>query len=583
MIRTRLFEKILTALMVAMIATGLSFSFGFADDASGREIWLSRYTADIDEGESFCLKAAYNTLEDGSFTFESTNGDVATVSNDGTVTAISEGMAWISVSDGNLKATCSVYVNEPKAKGLSLSSNSIGIARSASYVLSAELSEAYKGQKIVWSSADSSVASVNEGVITGVKNGQTIIRAALADKPEVYDECDIMVGTLNTYTNFSDKAEANADSSALQYVYAKPGTNEWKKARTDGKSGMYRLINDDSVVITSWGMYSGSYYDSARVFCAPASGTVDVSVGGENYFTLEPGDKTSETPGKGRLEIILNNTVIKSLDLESFKLTDGEYKGQYAASTFYNGGEPGQKGDKNGSHGISMADWLGKLSVNVHKGDKLYIAFRNEGKNTIVLKNWVGYNFVYNSTKSVDSIDVTEDNISLKEGKIFDNFKAELKGNDFGDSKIEYLSGDEAVAKVSKDGIIKGEKAGETRVYAINRDYKLISYADVTTEKSDVETVNKPTYKSDDRTLEFSVRNNGDEDTSLQTVAVLRDKIGRTLSANVGDLLNVNAGSEKEFKLENIYNKDAAVIDIYLINTNNGIVRCICSERVEIK
>ena len=583
MIRTRLFEKILTALMIAVIVTGLSFSSGFADDASEREIWLSRYTADIDKGESFCLKAAYNTLEEGSFTFESTNGDVAAVSDDGTVTAISEGVAWISVSDGDLKATCSVYVNKPKAKGLSLSSNSIGIARSASYVLSAELSEAYKGQKIVWSSADSSVASVSEGVITGVKNGQTIIRAALADKPEVYDECDIMVGTLNTHTNFSDKAKDNADTSALQYVYASHGTNEWEKARTDEKSNMYRLNYADDAVITPYYMYSGRSYDAARVFCAPASGTVDVSVGGENQFALEPDGKTSETPGKGRLEIILNNTVIKSLDLESFKLTDGEYKGQYAALTLYNGGEPGQKSDKSGSFGISMADWLGKLSVNVHKGDKLYIAFRNKGENTVVLRNWIGYNFVYNSTKSVDSIDVTEGNISLKEGKISDNFKAELKGNDFGDSKIEYLSGDEAVAKVSKDGIIKGEKAGKTRVYAINRDYKLINYVDVTTEKSDVEIVDKPTYKSDDKTLGFSVRNNGDEDTSLQAAAVLRDKIGRTLSANVGDSLNVNAGSEKEFKLENIYNKDASVIDIYLINTNNGIVRCICSERVEIQ
>lgn len=582
MIRTRLFEKILTALMVAMIATGLSFSFGFADDASGREIWLSRYTADIDEGESFCLKAAYNTLEEGSFTFESTNGNVATVSNDGKVTAISEGMAWISVSDGDLKATCSVYVNKPKAKGLSLSSNSIGIAISASYVLSAELSEAYKGQKIVWSSADSSVASVNEGVITGVKNGQTIIRAALADKPEVYDECDIMVGTLNTYTNFSDKAEDNADSSALQYVYAKPGTNEWIKARTDGKSGMYRLINDDAVVIQSWGMFAGSDYEPARVFCAPASGVVDVSLKGENYFSLNP-EKPSEKRGSGRLEVILNNTVLKTIELDSFLLTEGENKGKYASTTSYNGGKHRQEDETNGSSGINMAEVFGKLSVNVHKGDKLYLALRKTGESDIILKNWMGFDFAYNSNKSAESIGVTEDSISLKAGKIFDNFKAELKGNDFGDSKIEYLSGDEAVAKVSKDGIIKGEKAGKTRVYAINRDYKLISYADVTTEKSDVEIVDKPTYKSDDKTLEFSVRNNGDEDTSLQTVAVLRDKIGRTLSANVGDLLNVNAGSAKEFKLENIYNKDAAVIDIYLINTNNGIVRCICSERVEIK
>lgn len=569
MIRTRLFKKISHALIIAVIVSGLSFSYGFADDTSEREIWLSRYTADIDEGESFCLKAAYSTFDEGSFTFESTNENVAAVSDDGKVTANSEGAAWISVSDGDLRATCSVYVSKPKERGLSLSANSIGIAKSGSYVLSAALSEAYKGQKIVWSSDNSDIASVNEGVITGVKNGQTTVRAALVNIPDVYDECDIMVGEVNTYRDFSAAEASNGDTSVLQYVYMKHGENEWKKIPKK-ESNTYKM-SDGRWAVTNPQIYSGTDYDAARVFCAPASGVINVSLKSSNYFYLQTGEKPSPKPGKGRLEIILNDTVLKSLELNSSRLENGEY----AYGTGYDAG---------GTSGINMVDWLGKLQVPVHKGDKIYIALRNESEIGIALANWQGFCFEYSSNEAADSIDAEPDSISSKEGKIFDGFKVNIKGNDFGDSNIEYLSGDETVAKVSKDGIIKGETAGNTRVYAVNRGYKLINYIEVAIEKSDIGAVNEPSYDSDKKALGFSVKNNGDKDVSLQLTAVLRDEIGKTLSVNVGDLLNVNAGSEKEFKLENIYNKDASVIDIYLIGgDDNQIKKCVYSKRIEIR
>lgn len=581
------FMRKLALLMSVSIALANGCVAGFADqvtdDNTEREIWLNIYTADICVGDSIRIKGAYNTLEipeSGNFVFSSTNDSVASVDADGNVSAVSVGAAWINVSDGELSSSCSIFVTEPKKAGVKLGVHSIGIAQNSSYVLSAELGEAYKGQKIVWSSADSSVASVNEGVITGVKNGQTIVRAALESDSNIYDECSVMVGTLNTYTNFSDKAEDNADSSALQYVYAKPGTNEWTKARTDGKSGMYRLNNDDAVVMTSWGMFSGSNYEPARVFCAPASGVVDVSLKGENYFSLNP-EKPSEKRGSGRLEVILNNTVLKTIELDSFLLTEGENKGKYASTTYYNGGQPRQENETAGSFGINMAEVFGKLSVNVHKGDKLYLALRKTGESDIIIKNWMGFDFAYNSNKSAESIGVTEDSISLKAGKIFDNFKAELKGNDISDSKIEYLSGDETVAKVSKDGIIKGEKAGEkTRVYAVNREYKLINYADITIDNPDVEIISKPVYNRENQNIVFSVKNNKNEKASLKAAAVLRDKIGRTLLTVETDALEVESKGEKEIKINGIDTKNAAVIDIYL--TDIDINRCIYPDRISI-
>ena len=168
----------------------------------------------------------------------------------------------------------------------------------------------------------------------------------------------------------------------------------------------------------------------------------------------------------------------------------------------------------------------------------------------------------------------------MKAGKITDNFKAEVKGNDIGESYVEYLSGNENVAKVSKDGIIKGEKAGETRVYAVNREYKLINYADIKIDNPDVEIISKPVYNRENQNIVFSVKNNKNEKASLKAAAILRDKIGRTLLTVETDALEVESEGEKEIEINGIDTKNAAVIDIYL--TDIDINRCIYPDRISI-
>ena len=134
---------------------------------------------------------------------------------------------------------------------------------------------------------------------------------------------------------------------------------------------------------------------------------------------------------------------------------------------------------------------------------------------------------------------------------------------------------------MSKDGIIKGEKAGEkTRVYAVNREYKLINYADITIDNPDVEIISKPVYNRENQNIVFSVKNNKNEKASLKAAAVLRDKIGRTLLTVETDALELESEGEKEIKINGIDTKNAAVIDIYL--TDIDINRCIYPDRISI-
>ena len=76
-------------------------------------ITLNKSEVTLVEGETFSLVATISPIDatDPSVAWSSSNSIVATVDNNGLITAIKEGTAIISASNGNVKATCSVSVS----------------------------------------------------------------------------------------------------------------------------------------------------------------------------------------------------------------------------------------------------------------------------------------------------------------------------------------------------------------------------------------------------------------------------------------------------------------------------------------
>lgn len=114
-------------------------------------------------------------------TWTSSNADVATVAEDGTVTAVAAGTATISASaEGADPVTCTVTVKEAPKKDLVLESIwgmkdgvTIDIGEEAPMRVTAD-GETVDDSLIKWSTADSSIATVNsDGVVTGVASGNT--------------------------------------------------------------------------------------------------------------------------------------------------------------------------------------------------------------------------------------------------------------------------------------------------------------------------------------------------------------------------------------------------------------------------
>jgi len=119
-----------------------------------------------------------------SYTWASDNESVATVDENGKVTAISAGTANVTATDGSGKGTCIVRVkgtgtpNTGSASGnLTLSSTDFTLPKGDSYVLSVS---GTASSSVTWSSENSAVATVSaSGAVTGVGAGRTTIVATV--------------------------------------------------------------------------------------------------------------------------------------------------------------------------------------------------------------------------------------------------------------------------------------------------------------------------------------------------------------------------------------------------------------------
>ena len=146
-------------------------------------------TATLDPNSTQQLTATVSvtpSTADKSVTWESSNTSVATVSTTGLVTAVAQGMATITAKsnlDNTKSGSCAVTVNAPATPipvtsiALNKTSAAVSISGTETLTVSYTPSDANTGLGITWSSSDPTVATVNNGVVTGIKAGTATITA----------------------------------------------------------------------------------------------------------------------------------------------------------------------------------------------------------------------------------------------------------------------------------------------------------------------------------------------------------------------------------------------------------------------
>ena len=165
-------------------------------------IRLTKTAAELDEGETLEL---FYKLEPSDATTQgvvwaSDNTDVATVDEDGIVTAVKAGTATITVSvkgHPEIKATCAITVKSSSIAvtklTLSQSSAEVSVGKTLTLTCTIEPTDA-TNKEVVWSTSDETIATVDaQGVVTGVKAGIVTITVASKSDPSVKATCTVTV------------------------------------------------------------------------------------------------------------------------------------------------------------------------------------------------------------------------------------------------------------------------------------------------------------------------------------------------------------------------------------------------------
>ena len=164
---------------------------------SVESISLNSQTGELRVGEQTTLIATItpDNATNKSVTWKSDNTEAATVEN-GVVTAVGEGKANITVTtvDGNKTATCEITVlpeEEPEpdpepevinveSVALNSQNEELKIGETTTLVATVMPSNA-TNKKVVWSSDNTNVATVNNGVVTAVGEGSANIKVTTED------------------------------------------------------------------------------------------------------------------------------------------------------------------------------------------------------------------------------------------------------------------------------------------------------------------------------------------------------------------------------------------------------------------
>jgi len=152
---------------------------------TGVELNKSSLTLQVGESEGLLAAVLPDDAINKQVVWTSSNSSVASVSQNGAVTALKVGTAVITVTtaDGGFTATCNITVEPKKVTGVTLNKTTLTLKVGLTETLSAAVMPSDASDKAVtWSSDNTAVAAVSSGgVVTAVKEGTATITVTTAD------------------------------------------------------------------------------------------------------------------------------------------------------------------------------------------------------------------------------------------------------------------------------------------------------------------------------------------------------------------------------------------------------------------
>ena len=315
-------KKVLKRLTVLFIAVSMILTFSVtplvASAAPSLSIKLDASKGTIYAGTSMTLHATVSS-SDSAVVWSTSNKKVATVSQDGVVTGVKKGTAYIyaKIQGTRITTKCRVTVAAPTVTIAKTSVAYIGIPTQLTATTAPNPSAA-----VVWSTSNKKVATVSQdGVVTGVKKGTAYIYAQLqGTKTKVKCKVSVKVPTLVSGLNV-DPTSVAIDLGSVQKI-----NSSVSPTNATYQTLNYASSNSAVASVSSDGTITGNAPGTATVTLATKDGsnksaTVSVTVKEIKAKSISPtslsvGLKEGET---SQLDIAFSpeNTTNKSLEFYS--------------------------------------------------------------------------------------------------------------------------------------------------------------------------------------------------------------------------------------------------------------------------
>ncbi len=257
---------------------------------------LNRTSVVTTAGEQFTLTATVlpENATDKTIVWSSNNTSIATVSDNGVVTALAPGNATITATSNNgLKAECAVTVKEKSntVESITLDKTTMEVVEGEKFTLTATiLPENATDKSVIWSSSNTNVATVSQsGVVTTFEPGTATITATTSN--DLKAECIVTVKekTILVEKIYISKRSLNAEIGAeiqlTVVLLPSTATNKsvvWESSdnsiATVDQNGNVKILKEGSVVITVK-TTDGSNL-SATCTINVASGIAEITVSG---------------------------------------------------------------------------------------------------------------------------------------------------------------------------------------------------------------------------------------------------------------------------------------------------------------
>lgn len=221
-------------------------------------ITIKSFTGTLNKGETGTVVYSVTPFDahNKKVIFTSSDESVLTVSEDGTVTATGRGTATVTViseDEPEIKAECEITV-EQLVEEITFpeSEYTVAIGENKKITLNPTvLPDNANNPSLIWASSDSNIATVSDGVITGIRQGEVTVTATAADSGEV--SASVRVTVVRHATDIELTAEADilwvGDSVTLGTAVLPEDTTD--KALTFTSSDESTATVDSDGVVTA--------------------------------------------------------------------------------------------------------------------------------------------------------------------------------------------------------------------------------------------------------------------------------------------------------------------------------------------